>query len=145
METEIKLTEKQKKFCDYYIETGNATKAAIQAGYKEKAAYKTGSENLKKAQIKAYIDKMLSSKDKKRIASQDEILSYLTSVMRGESIADVVVVEGLGEGISKAKSFSKNPDEKERLKAAEMLAKRYGLDKPIDVETEDKGVEIKWE
>ena len=60
------------------------------------------------------------------IAKQDEVLKYLTAVMRGESASAVVVVEGEGEGVSSARIVEKPPDEKERLKAAELLGKRYG-------------------
>ena len=60
------------------------------------------------------------------IAKQDEVLRYLTSVMRGESTSEVVVVVGEGDGYSSAKRVSKNPDEKERTRAAELLGKRYG-------------------
>ena len=55
------------------------------------------------------------------------MLRYLTAVMRGESHAEVVVVEGVGEGCSEARTMQKAPDEKERLKAAELLGKRYAL------------------
>ena len=61
------------------------------------------------------------------IADQDEVLKYLTSVLRGETQSEVVVVEGVGEGCSEARTMQKSPDEKERLKAAELLGKRYGL------------------
>ena len=54
-------------------------------------------------------------------------MEYLTSVMRGESSSEIVVVEGTGDGCSNAVKVSKNPDEKERLKAAELLGKRFGL------------------
>ena len=54
-------------------------------------------------------------------------MEYLTSVMRGESSAEIVVVEGEGDGCSSARKIHKAPDEKERLKAAELLGKRFGL------------------
>ena len=47
--------------------------------------------------------------------------------MRGESEAEIIVIEGSGAGISSARKMAKAPDEKERLKAAEILAKRHGL------------------
>lgn len=129
-----KLTERQKRFCDYYIETGNGADSARRAGYKAKDLKVIASENLTKPNIKAYISKILKGKNKERIAAQDEVLEYFTRVMRGETISSVVVVEGLGDGISKAKEFEKKPDEKERLDAAKQLAKRYGLDKRIDLD-----------
>lgn len=63
----------------------------------------------------------------KRIADQDEVLKYLTSVLRGESTAQEIVVEGTGDGCSEARTMEKSPSEKERLKAAELLGKRYAL------------------
>jgi phage terminase small subunit len=77
-----KLTEKQKRFIDYYVETGNATEAAILAGYSEKTAKQIGSENLSK--LDSYIKERLKPIDNKRIADADEVLQYLTAVMRGE-------------------------------------------------------------
>ena len=123
----LKLTLKQKKFADEYIISGNATQAAIKAGYSKKTAYRIGAENVKKVQIKAYIDERLAKIDSKKIAKQEEVLQYLTAVMRGESTAQIVVVESAGDGISNAVRVDKAPDEKERLKAAELLGKRYRI------------------
>ena len=123
----VKMTEKQKRFCDEYLIDLNATQAAIRAGYSKKTAYRTGADNLIKPQIKEYIEKRMAEKESQLIADQDEVLKYLTSVMRGESRAEVVVVEGCGDGCSEARRMMKAPDEKERLKAAEQLGKRYGL------------------
>lgn len=125
-EIESKLTEKQKRFCDEYLIDCNATQAAIRAGYSEKTATFIGSENLKKPYIKAYIDARMEEKKKPIIATQDEVLAYLTSVLRGESQGTEVVVEGKGDGFSEAREFQKKPSEKERMKAAELLGKRYG-------------------
>ena len=61
------------------------------------------------------------------MATATEVMEYLTSVMRGDSSAEIVVVEGLGDGVSEARRFKKAPDEKERLRAAELLGKRFGL------------------
>lgn len=123
----MKLTPKQRKFADEYIISGNATQAAKAAGYSEKTAKDIGAENLSKPNIKAYIDEKLAEISSKKTADAKEVLEYLTAVMRGESTASVVVVEGRGEGWSSAIEFDKKPDEKERLKAAELLGKRYGL------------------
>lgn len=79
----IRLTIKQKRFADEYIISGNATEAAIKAGYAERSAYQLGAENLKKPQIKSYIDERLEELNDKAIAKQDEILRYLTSVVWG--------------------------------------------------------------
>jgi phage terminase small subunit len=123
----VKLTLKQRAFADFYIELANATEAAKRAGYSEKTCYSIGNENLKKPEIKAYIDERLEQIESKRIANASEVLKYLTSVMRGESVAEIVVVEGEGDGCSSARRLLKAPDEKERLKAAELLGKRYSI------------------
>lgn len=123
-----RLTEKQKRWIDYYIETGNATEAARLAGYRaktEKAMGAIGAENL--AKLRVCVDEKLAEKEDARIAKQDEILAYLTSVMRGEETEEVVVIEGLGDGCSSARAVDKSVGAKERIKAAELLAKRYGL------------------
>lgn len=122
-----KMTAKQQRFCDEYLIDLNATQAAIRAGYSPKTAGVIGTENLKKTMIKEYIEKRMAEKEKELIADQDEVLKYLTSVLRGQSQAEVVVVEGTGDGCSEARAVTKAPDEKERLKAAELLGKRYGL------------------
>ena len=122
----MKLTIKQQRFADEYIISGNATEAAIKAGYAKKAAYQQGAENLKKPHIWEYIDKRLEEINDKSIAKQEEVLQYLTSVMRGTTQSAVVVIEGDGDGVSSARLMDKTPDEKEKLKAAELLGKRYG-------------------
>ena len=122
-----KLTQKQKAFCDYYIETGNATEAAIKAGYKKKTARQIGSMNLTKVDISSYIAERLKIIESKRIADAEEVLKYLTKTMRGEIDEEVVVVEGEGEGCSSARKVRKEVGIKERNKAAELLGKRYKL------------------
>ena len=122
----MKMTEKQKRFCDEYLIDLNGTQAAIRAGYSKKNAYSQANENLKKPYIREYIDAQMAEKEDELIAKQDEVLKYLTSVMRGETESTVMVVEGEGEGCSSARLIKKPPDEKERLKAAELLGKRYG-------------------
>ena len=121
------MTPKQKRFCDEYLIDTNATQAAIRAGYSEKTAYSIGQENMKKPEIRAYIDERLAEIQSKKIADATEVMQYLTSVLRGEETEEVVVVEGCGEGFSSARTMDKAVGAKEKLKAAELLAKRYGL------------------
>ena len=122
-----KLTAKQRRFCDEYLIDLNATQAAIRAGYSEKNARNIASENLAKPNIKAYIDERMTEKESQLIATQDEVLKYLTSVLRGESQSTEIVVEGTGDGCSEPRTLKKEPSEKDRLRAAELLGKRYGL------------------
>lgn len=122
-----RMTAKQQRFCDEYIISLNATDAAKKAGYSAKTARQAGAENLTKPVIKEYIKARMDEKESELIADQDEVLKYLTSVMRGQSRSVVVVVESVGDFTSQAREMEKAPDEKERLKAAELLGKRYGL------------------
>ena len=103
-----KLTEKQKRFIDYYIETGNASKASEMAGYKGKNLNTVGAQNLAKLSI--YIKQKLEEKESQRIASQDEVLQYLTKVMRGEE----------------KDQFGLDASLQDRTKCAELLGKRWG-------------------
>jgi len=125
--SEKKLTAKQQRFCDEYLIDLNATQAAIRAGYSKNTARAIGAENLTKLDIKNYIDARMAEKEKSLIADQDEVLQYLTSVLRGEGYEEMVVVEGCGEGVSRATTVTRDVCPKDRLKAAELLGKRYSL------------------
>lgn len=119
------MTEKQRLFCDEYLIDLNATQAAIRAGYSEKYAHTNVSKLLQNTTIREYIENRIAEKEDKLIAKQNEVLKYLTSVMRGESESEIVVVENIGDYMSEARTMEKAPDEKERLKAAELLGKAH--------------------
>jgi len=123
----VALSAKQQRFCDEYLIDLNATQAAIRSGYSKKTAYSQGQRLLKNVEAKNYIEARMAEKEKELIADQDEVLKYLTKVLRGESQSEIVVVENIGDFTSEARLLQKAPDEKERLKAAELLGKRYNL------------------
>lgn len=123
----MKLTEKQRRFVDYYVETGNKTEAAKKAGYSEKTAASIGDENLRKPAIKAAIDARLKELEDKRIARADEVMQFLTSTLRGEVKEERVVVEGTGEGRSDARIIKVQVSARDRLEAAKSLLKRYPM------------------
>ena len=127
MADDYRLTAKQKRFCDEYLICLNASEAAIKAGYSKKTARVIAVENLSKPNIKSYIQQRMDEKEKELIADQNEVLKYLTSVLRGQSRASVVVVENVGDYMSEAREMEKAPDEKERLKAAELLGKAHSI------------------
>ena len=116
-----KLTPRQQRFCDEYLIDLNATQAAIRAGYSEKTAKQIGQQNLTKVDLKNYIQERMAAKQKELIADSDEVMRYLTSVLRGKSEAHVLARDEIGAD----KIISKPPDEKERLKAAELLGKAH--------------------
>ena len=141
------LTEKQQRFCEEYLIDLNATrayKAVYKNCKKDESARVNGSKLLTNTNIKAYIDEKLEEIHSKNTADAREVIEYLTSVMRGESTAEIVVVEGTGDGCSSAVKVNKSPDEKEKLKAAELLGKRFGLfiDKQRNIQTLD--IKEKW-
>ncbi|MDM0481049.1 terminase small subunit [Clostridium perfringens] len=123
----MRLTPKQKAFAEYYIETGNATESARKAGYKGKNLNRIASENLSKLDIKSYIDEKMKELESKRIAKAEEVLEYLTRVLRGEETEQVVVTENIGDFMSEAKVVDKEVSAKDKIKAAELLGKRYRL------------------
>lgn len=109
-----KMTEKQKAFCDYYLETGNATEAykrAYPSCKKDGTARTNSSKLLTNANISQYIDKRLKEIESERIAKPEEVLQYLTSVLRGEE----------------KDQFGLDAALQDRTKAAELLGKRYRL------------------
>lgn len=117
------MTPRQQKFCDEYLISGNATDAVIKAGYSRKTAKQTGSENLAKPDLRAYIDEQLAKIHSAKIADAEEVMKYLTSVMRGEHTEQVLKL--VGEGVQTVTDIDVSA--KERLKAAELIGKRYGL------------------
>ena len=124
------MTDKQKIFADEYLIDLNATrayKAAYPREKKDNVAATNGGRMLRNAEVKKYIDEQLEKMHNEKTADAQEVLEYLTAVLRGESSAEEIVVEGCGDGHSEAKIMEKGPSEKERLKAAELLGKRFGL------------------
>lgn len=135
-----KLTEKQKLFCENYLMTMNAVDAYL-AVYKNcksrDNASKHASRLLALPHIRAYVDTCLEKAHSNKVADIQEVMEYLTSVMRGETSAEEVLVVGTGEGCSEPCKVSKAPSEKERLKAAELIGKRYALFTGSDTKEDD--------
>lgn len=105
----MKLTPKQKKFCDNYLVSGNATESAIKAGYSKRTAKEMGCENLTKPNLTNYIKSKSVSNEISTVMNMQEIRETWTKLIRDD----------------------KTTETKDRLKASEMLAKTYGafLDK----------------
>ena len=117
------MTLKQQRFADEYIISGNATGAAIKAGYSSKYANTNASKLLQNTTIKSYIDERLAQLASEKIATQQEVLSYLTSVMRGETQEQTLCSIGeLGQQV-----IDIDVGAKDRIKAAELLGKRHRL------------------
>ena len=121
----MKLTEKQRRFVDYYVETGNATEAARRAGYKN--PNKASAQNMEKDGICAAVSSRLKELEDKRIAKVDEVMKFLTSTLRGEVEEERIVVEGTGDGRSDARIIRVQVSARDRLEAAKSLLKRYPM------------------
>lgn len=140
-EGEMVLNEREKAFADeYIINKGNAYQAALSAGYKEqtaKHAYQwlidetqlnpTERKLPYKSELKVNIDERLKEIASEKVASAEEIMQYLTAVVRGEDSEETIVMRGVGVGMTEAERISKPPSTKDRLRAAETLAKIMGM------------------
>lgn len=114
-----KLTVKQQKFADEYIISGNATQAALKAGYAKGSAQQTGSENLLKPVVKNYIDAQLKKLHAEKVDSQEQIMEFLSSVRRGEVTESVATAKGVYDNVPVTA--------RDRIKAAELIGKRYAM------------------
>lgn len=117
------LTLKQKQFADEYIRTGNAYQSAINVGYSEKYAKARSHKMLENVGINQYIDDNLEIIQKESIAEADEIMRYLTRVLRAEEKEEILVY--VGDGMQEIQTI--RPSAKDRIKAAELLGKRYRM------------------
>ena len=124
------MTEKQKIFADEYLIDLNATRAykvAYPNVKNDAVAAAAAARLLRNVKVKNYVADRMEEIHNEKTADAQEVIEYLTSVLRGESTAQEIVVEGTGDGCSEARTMEKSPSEKERLKAAELLGKRYAL------------------
>lgn len=117
------MNTRQRKFCDEYLISGNATDAAIKAGYSPKTAKSIGQRLLTFVDLKQYIETELEKLHSAKIADAQEVLEYLTAVMRGQHTEQVLKL--VGDGIQTVTDIDVSA--KERIKAAELIGKRYGM------------------
>lgn len=126
----MKLNNNQIAFCDFYIESGNATEAykkAYKSCKSDNVARTNSSRLLTNANIKQYIDEKMQEISSKRIAKAEEVLGYLTRVIRNEEDEEVVVTVNVGDFQTEVKKVKKEIAAKDKLRAAELLGKRYRL------------------
>lgn len=121
------MNERQKRFADEYIRTANAFQSAVRAGYSEKYASTGAHKLLENKSVKAYVEARFEELKKKTIAEQDEVLQFLTSVMRGEEVDEENIVVPKGDFLSDVEKHTKRADTAQRIKSAELLGKRYAI------------------
>ena len=135
------MNERQKRFVAEYIKDYNATQAAIRAGYSERTAYSQGNRLLKNIEVKKAIEELQNEIRKENIAEAIEVEEFLSLAMKGEIEEEVVVTENIGDYESRARVIKKQLSARERIKAAELLGKRYGLFRE-NVDLDITGVQI---
>ena len=123
----VKLTIKQKTFADLYLQYGNATQAAKEAGYKGNYVGQNADKLLKNTKIKDYIENRLQEIESRKIADITEVMQYLTKGLRQELEEEVIVTEGIEKGITESKVVMKKISIRDSNKCAELLAKRFGI------------------
>ena len=111
---------KQKKFADKYLETGNITQSAVDAGYSKKTARVIGQENLLKPAVRSYIDEQMGKVENDHIMTVEEAVMFLTNVATGKEKETVVVATPTG-----TQKVTKEADIKTRISAVKELLKRY--------------------
>ena len=116
----MKLTEKQKRFADEYIKSGNATQAAIKAGYSKKSAYSVGSENLRKPELKKYINERMKDVNEEGILTAKQVMKRYSDIVTGKLKETVVVGTPFG-----AEEVEKTADFKTQISAMKEIMKRY--------------------
>lgn len=134
-----KLTLKQQKFADEYIISGNATESykKVYSNVKEDSTASAGaSRMLRNVKVKSYIDERLKEIESKKSATQQEVIEYLTSVMRGEHKEEILI--GQGQGFQEITYIDVSA--KDRLKAANLLNKIHQAreSKQDETKKEDK-------
>lgn len=121
------MNERQKRFADEYIRTANKYQSAVRAGYSEKYASTGAHKLLENKSVKAYVEARFKELEKQAIAQQDEVLQFLTAVMRGEQDDEENIVVPKGDFISDVEKHTKRADTAQRIKSAELLGKRYAI------------------
>ncbi len=129
--------KRHEKFCHEYIKDMNATQAAIRTGYSKNTANRIGSRLLSNVDIKSRVAELRDAYLDENIMTAKQVEYELTRIALGLSKEKQVVIEGIGEGCSEARIIDKPPDERSRLKALELMAKRHRIlsgDTTIDVQ-----------
>ena len=118
-----KMTERQRRFCEEYLIDGNASQAAVRAGYSKRNSTVVSTTLMKNPRVQAHLKELLDELHSAKVANAQEVLEYLTSIMRGEQREQTLQL--IGDGMQDITAI--DVAAKDRLKAAELLGKRYGI------------------
>jgi phage terminase small subunit len=123
----VRMTERQERFCQEFVATGNASQSAISAGYSEKSARAVSSRLLTYANVQERIKELSGEIKNEKIMDARQMQEVLTSIILQESEEEVIVVEGCGDGVSEAVTKKKRPSQSDRIKAIQLLARMQGV------------------
>lgn len=121
------MLPRQKRFCEEFVKSGNATQSAKDAGYSEKTAYSTGQRMLKNVEVQSYIRSLQDEIKNENIIDAQKMQEILTSIILQESEEEVIIVEGCGDGVSEAVTKTKTASNSDRIKAIQLLARMQGV------------------
>lgn len=122
------LTAKQQAFVDYYIEgNGNATQAAIRAGYSESGARVQGHKNLTKANIREAIKLRMDEIHDERTVNVREAVERLSSKARGEpQKSDSKVINNITGDIIRDMTYHTSPRDEDQIRSLELILRYHG-------------------
>ena len=118
----IGLNQRQKLFASEYIKLGNATRAAINAGYSEKTAGRIAGQNLKKLEIKRFIQAEVEKMHDENIMDAKEALSILSDIARGKRDEEVLMMNPVTGEVERV---TKKADNNTVIKAITEILKRH--------------------
>lgn len=133
------LTPRQEKFCIEYAASGNAYKSAIAAGYSENYAKGNANKLLENVRVNTRLQELKEKAESEKIADIKEMQEKLTAIIRQELTEEVIVIEGVGEGCSEARTMDKDPSIKEIINAINTLGRMQGafvdkVEQQVDME-----------
>ena len=104
------LTQRQIRFVQDFMKSNNVTQAAIRSGYSKKTASVQGSRLLTNVKVAEYVDAINERLESDKIADIQEVMEYLTSVMRGEAKDQFDLDASLSERTRAASELAKRLD-----------------------------------
>lgn len=116
------MNERQRRFADEYIKTGNIEQSALKAGYSENYARSQSHKLLANVGIKSYIEEQMNELHKSNIMDATEALSILSEIARGKRNEEVLILNPV---TGKVERHTKKADNATVIKAITEILKRY--------------------
>ncbi len=126
------MNERQRKFVDEYILTGNASESARRAGYSAKTAGSIGERLLKNVEVRAALDERIKAASTEKTLTQNQLLEFLSAVVKGEVCDQQLMTRLIGKGCSVIENVEIRASVQNRIRAAELLLKIQGAFKEVD-------------